>query len=184
VSNTPDGSADNISIGNAIVYIGDQGETPSDDVGYLSDDGVTVKYETETVDVSSGFPKTSIRQFVTSVTVTLGFTSQEWDLTNFSRALIGELTTSSTQEVLGVGVDACPGELTARVQFVMPCVDDTITIDVWRIQSNGALELKFDGSNAHVFPYEFKALLATETWAGDSLDANVGLFQITRELAA
>lgn len=184
MSNTPAGTVDNISIGNAIVYVGDEGVTPTDDVGYLSDEGISINYETEVVDVSAGFPKTSIRQFVTAVTVTLSFTSQEWDLENFSRSLVGELTTSATQEILGIGIDACPGELTGRVVFVMPCVDDTITIDLWRIQSNGSLELKFDGGAAHVFPYEFRVLLATETWAGGALDANVGLFQIKRELAA
>lgn len=183
MSNTPNGTVDNISIGNAVVLVGDQGLTPTDDVGYLADEGVSVSYETETVDVASGFPATSIRQFVTSVTASLNFTSLEWNLDTFSRALVGALNTTATQEILGVGVDACPGELTARVQFCMPCVGDTITIDAWRVQSNGNFEMSFDGTNPHSFAYDFRILLAQQKWDGTLLSADVGLFEIRRDLA-
>lgn len=178
---TPAGDIDNISIGNGVVLIGDEATTPATDVGYLTDDGITIGYETETVDVEAGFPKTSIRQFVTSVTASLQFNSFEWDLENFSQALVGSLATSATQDVLGVGLDACPGELTAEVYFDMPCVGDTITIDLWRVQSDGNFEISLDGSNPHSFAYNFRILLATQKWDGTSLAANVGLFEIRRD---
>ncbi len=181
--NTPNGTVDNISIGNAVVYIGDEGVTPTDDVGYLTDDGITITYETETVDVTAGFPKTSIRQFVTAVTVSFTFTSLEWNLALFERALVGNLTTTATEEVLDVGVDACPTELTGQVQFCMPCVGDTIIINLWRIQSDGNFEINFDGNNPHSFAYNFRSLLAQQKWNGDPLDADEGLFEIIRQLA-
>lgn len=182
MGNTPAGTVNNIAIGNAIVYVGAEGVTPADDVGYLSDDGIELSYETETVDVSVGFPKTSVRQFVSAVTVSLKFTTMEWDLTTFNRALIGVLTTATTNEQLGVGLDACPGELTGKITFQMPCVNDTITIDMWRIQSSGKMTFKFD-SNPHTFPYDFRVLLATETWAAVALPATESLFKVTRTIA-
>lgn len=182
-TNTPNGTVNNISIGNAIVLIGDAGVTPADDVGYLAEDGITVGYATEMVDVAVGFPRTSVRRFIQSVTATLAFTSLEWNLTNFQRALIGTLNTTATLETLAVGVDACPGELTATVRFCMPCVGDTVYIDMWRIQSDGNLELNFDGANPHQFPYNFQILLAEEKWDATVLTADVGLFEIRREKA-
>jgi hypothetical protein len=181
--NTPDGTVNNISIGNAIVTIGALGVTPTDDVGYLSEDGVSIGYETETVDVTVGFPRVSIRQFVAAVTSSLAFTSIEWNLTTFAQALVGVLSTTPTLETLAVGVDACPGELTARVEFCMPCVGDTITVDLWRIQSDGNFNIEFDGSAAHQFPYNFRVLLAEEKWDATPLTADVGLFEIRREIA-
>ena len=183
MSNTPNGTVNNISIGNAVVYVGDEGVTPATDVGYLTDDGVGISYETETQDVAAGFPRTSIRQFVTAVTVSFTFSSLEWNLGLFQRALVGTLTTSATEEVLGVGIDACPAELTAQTVFVMPCVGDTLTISMWRVQSDGNFEINFDGNNPHSFAYNFRALLAQQKWDGTSLDANAGLFEIKREIA-
>lgn len=183
MSNTPNGTVNNISIGNAVVLVGDEATTPSDDVGYLSDDGVTLTYETENVDVSSGFPRTSIRQFVTAVTTSFTFTTLEWNLDTFSRALVGVFSTTTTQEFLNVGLDACPGELTAIVNFCMPCVGDTIIIRLWRVQSDGNFEIAFDGSNPHSFAYNFRVLLAQQKWDTTALTADQGLFEIERQLA-
>lgn len=181
--NTPAGTVDNISIGSGIVYVGDAGVTPTTDVGFLSDEGITLAYETEKVSVTAGFPKVSVREFVTAVNATLTFQSIEWNLTNFKRSVVGTLATGSTDETLAVGVDACPEEVAIQVVFEMPCTGDTITINVWRAQTDGALTINFDNADRHVFDYNFTLLLASEDWAGGALPANEGLFQIHREFA-
>ena len=89
--NTPLGTVDNISIGSGIVYIGDSGDTPLTDVGFLADEGIVLSYETEIVEVSAGFPKVPVRQFVSAVTATLTFTSLEWNLALMQRSTGGEL---------------------------------------------------------------------------------------------
>lgn len=181
--NTPAGTRRNIAIGNAIVLLGATGLTPTEDVGFLSEDGVAITYETETVDVPVGFPAVSVRQFVSAVTSALAFTTIEWDLETFAQALVGVLSTSATLETLAVGVDPCPSELTAQVQFCMPCVGDTIEIDLWKIQSDGNFGINFDNAAAHQFPYNFRVLLADEKWDGTPLTADVGLFEIRRFIA-
>jgi len=183
MANTPAGTVNNVSIGNAVVYFGAAGATPTDDVGFLADDGVSVSYATEVVDVTAGFPRVPIRRFIQSVTTTLSVTTIEWDLATFQQALIGTLNTTAALETLAVGTDACPGEITGRIVFQMPCVGDTITIDFWRLQSDGNLNLGFEGTSPHQFAYNFQSLLATEKWDATPLTADVGLFEIRREIA-
>lgn len=180
MATTPDGTVNNISIGSGLVLIGDSGATPATDVGYLGDEGITLSYETEIVEVTVGFPRTPVRQFVQSVSASLQFTSLEWNLSQFARALTGVYTDSPTQECLGVGLDACPDEVALQVQFCMPCVGDTIVINIWRAQTDGALEIAMQGDNAHSFAYNFRILLAQQDWDGADLDPEEGLFQIKR----
>lgn len=180
---TPLGTVDNISIGSGIVYIGDPGVTPLTDAGFLGNDGITLGYTTETVEVTVGFPATPVRRFVSAVNATLAFQSLEWNLALFERAVVGTLTTNLTNEILEVGLDACPDEVALQVQFQMPCVNDTIIIDCWRGQTDGALEINLTNDAAHTFSYNFQLLLAQQDWAGDPLTADKGLFKITREFA-
>ena len=183
MSSTPAGTVDNISIGSGIVYIGDAGVTPTTDIGYLGDDGITLTYETETVEVTVGFPATPVRQFVSAVTAGLTFQSLEWNLANFERAVVGNRTVTATEEILAVGLDACPDEVALEVQFCMPCVDDTILLRCWRGQTDGALEIGLQNDSPHTFNYNFRLLLAQEDWATNPLPAEEGLFQIRRQFA-
>jgi len=179
----PAGTPANISIGSGLVLIGDAATTPATDVGYLGDDGITLSHETEIVDVTAGFPAVSVRRFVSSVSVSIQFQSIEWNLANFNRSVNGTLTVLPTQETLDVGIDACPPEVALQVQFCMPCTNDTITINAWRAQTDGALELALNGTGAHTFAYNFQLLLATEDWATNPLTASEGLYQIIRDVA-
>lgn len=183
MANLPAGTADNISIGSGIVYVGDSGATPSTDVGFLGDEGITLSHETEIVEVTAGFPRTPVRQFVQAVTVSIQFTSLEWNLALFKRSVVGVLTVGATEEVLGVGIDACPEEVALQVQFCMPCTNDTIIINAWRAQTDGALEIAFSGDSPHSFNYNFKLLAASEDWATNPLAADESLYQIRRQLA-
>lgn len=183
MASTPAGTVENISIGQGIVYIGDAGATPTADQGYLSGDAITLSVSTEIVAVNVGFPQVPVRQFVRSVNATLSFTSIEWKFDLLNRTLQGTLTSTPTEEEILAGVDACPAETAIRVQFCMPCEDDTITLDFWRTQSDGNLELALQNDNPHAFGYTFTVLLATEKWDTTVLPATEGLFRIHREIA-
>ena len=181
MSSTPLGTVNNISIGSGIVYIGDAGITPLTDIGFLGDEGINLTYETETVAVTVGFPATPVRQFVSSVTAGLTFQSLEWNLLNFERAVVGTRTLTVSEEILAVGLDACPDEVALQVQFCMPCVGDTILINCWRGQTDGALEIGLTNDSPHSFNYNFALLLASTDWAGTTLPATEGLFKIIRQ---
>lgn len=181
MAQTPAGTVENISIGGGIIYLGDAGATPVADQGYLSADGITFTYETEIVEVAVGFPEVTVRQFVRSITATLSFTSIEWKFDLINRSLQGTQTLTATDDELLVGVNACPSEVALRAQFCMPCEDDTITIDIWRAQSDGAFEVQLANDNPHSMGYAFKVLLATEKWDGSPLTAKEGLFRLHRE---
>lgn len=181
---TPAGTVDNISIGSGIVYRGLAGVTPATDVGYLGNDGITLAYETETVAVTVGFPAVPVRRFVSSVNARVQFQSYEWNLANFEAAVTGSLVTTTTTETLSVGLDACPDEATLKIEFQMPCVNDTFEISCWRAQTDGALSVQLRNDAPHTFDYNFELLLATEKWDATALDASAGLFEIVRTLAA
>lgn len=181
---TPTGTADNIALGSGIVFLDDVGATPTTDFGFLStDEGIVLTQETEKVSVQVGTPKVSVREFVTAVDVTLSYSSLEWNFANFKRSVVGTHTVGSTNEFLAVGIDACPEEVSIRVQLDIPCAGDTIFINVWRAQTDGAFEINADPDAPHEFAYNFKVLLAQTDWASASLPANEGLYQLERQFA-
>lgn len=181
---TPSGTADNIALGSGIVYVDDVGATPTTDFGFLStEEGIVLSQETEKISVEVGTPKVSVKEFVTAVSVTVSFASLEWNLANFKRSVVGTHTVGSTDETLDVGLDACPEEVSVRVFFDFACVGDSVYLNIWRAQTDGALELNLDPNAPHSFNYNFQVLLADTDWAGNSLAANVGLYQIHRQFA-
>ncbi|MFJ4418291.1 hypothetical protein [Streptomyces sp. NPDC088925] len=81
--------ADNVRVGlNGSVYIAPKGTTaPADlsspwgtgwvDLGYLSDDGVSLEYSTDSEDINAWQSLSPVRKVLTSVNMTLGFTAIE-----------------------------------------------------------------------------------------------------------
>lgn len=181
---TPSGTADNIALGSGIVYVDDVGATPTTDFGFLStEEGIVLSQETEKISVEVGTPKVSVKEFVTAVSVTISFASLEWNLANMKRSVVGTHTVGSTNETLAVGLAACPEEVSIRVFFDFPCVGDCVYLNVWRAQTDGALDINLDPNAPHTFAYNFQVLLASEDWASNSLPSNEGLYQIERQFA-
>lgn len=81
--------ADNVRVGlNGSIYIAPKGTTaPTDldaawdpswvDLGYLSDDGVSMEYSTDSEDINAWQSLSPVRKVLTSVDMTLGFTAIE-----------------------------------------------------------------------------------------------------------
>lgn len=82
-------NADNVRVGlNGNIYLAPVGTTaPTDldtawaagwmDLGYLSEDGVSMEYSTDTTDINAWQSLSPVRKVLTSVDMTLGFTAIE-----------------------------------------------------------------------------------------------------------
>ena len=90
--NFPSGTTNAISFGPARVAIKAGLNTPdftTDDVGYIGEDGVSIEMTSEKRDITQGNPRLIEYSFTQAQSVTIGFTSIEWSVTNFARATGG-----------------------------------------------------------------------------------------------
>ena len=89
--NTPSGQINNISFGPAKVYIGTwtggSTDTPTVDVGYISEDGVSIELASEKKNINQGNPYLIEYSFIQSQSAMIKFTSIQWNMQAFVFAL-------------------------------------------------------------------------------------------------
>lgn len=180
--NIPSGTRDDISFGPARLFLGAAGATPVTDVGFISEDGITVEFASEQRDIMQGNPKLIELTFIQSQSVMVKLTSIEWNFDNLSRALgAGDTSASGTFEKFVFGGEPCPTELAIHVQHQMCRSGDTMNVYVWRAVGEGSVSLPFT-HDEHAFEYSFKAMRSATDWAGNSLPSDAQLIQILRQL--
>lgn len=180
--NIPSVTKDDISFGPAVMYLGAAGSTPTTDVGAISEDGVTIEIATEQRDIMQGNPRIIEMSFNQQQSVMVRVTSIQWNYENLQYVLGGSIATSATWEKFSFGGDPCPSEVAIKVVHQM-CSGDTINVYVWRAMGEGNLTIPF-GQDEHSFELAFKAMHATNDWAGATLAADAQLLQIYRQFAA
>lgn len=180
--NIPSGTAANVTYGPALLFVGATGATPSTDVGFISEDGISVELATEMGEISQGNPKLPEIVFNQAQSARVVLTSIEWDMDRFAEALnAGNTTVTGTEETLSWGGEPCPTEVAVHVQHQMCSSGDTMNVYVWRAVGEGGLVLPFV-HDPHNFEFAYKALRATTTWAGVSLPSNEQLIRVERTL--
>ena len=91
--NIPTGSNNNISFGPARIFMDEWttptagGVTPTTDVGFVGEDGVSIELMSEKKDITQGNPQLIQYSFVTAQSATISFSSIEWNFENFRLAL-------------------------------------------------------------------------------------------------
>jgi hypothetical protein len=180
--NIPNVTKSDISFGPAVMYLGAAGSTPTVDVGAISEDGVTIEIATEQRDIMQGNPRIIEMSFNQQQSVNIRVTSIQWNYENLQYVLGGSIATSATWEKFSFGGDPCPSEVAIKVVHQM-CSGDTINVYVWRAMGEGNLTIPF-GQDEHSFELAFKAMHATNDWAGATLAADAQLLQIYRQFAA
>jgi len=180
--NIPNVTKSDISFGPAVMYLGAVGATPTVDVGAISEDGVSIEIATEQRDIMQGNPRIIEMSFNQQQSVNIRVTSIQWNYENLQYVLGGSIATSATWEKFSFGGDPCPSEVAIKVVHQM-CSGDTINVYVWRAMGEGNLTIPF-GQDEHSFELAFKAMHATNDWAGATLAADAQLLQIYRQFAA
>lgn len=179
--NIPAVTRSDISFGPAVIYLGAAGATPTTDVGAISEDGVTIEIATEQRDIMQGNPRIIELSFNQQQSATVRVTSIQWNYENLQYVLGGSISTSATFEKFDFGGDPCPSEVAIKIVHQM-CSGDTINVNVWRAMGEGNLSIPF-GQDEHSFELAFKAMRASEDWAGGALPADSQLLQIQRVFA-
>ncbi len=180
MANIPTFNTDNISLGPGILFIGPSGTTPSLDVGAIGEDGATFSITREVIEVFQGSPRSLTKLFVTFEDVRLTVATIEWNLINLAVALGAGVTTSDANfDTLSFGGDPNFIEQAVLLEHILP-VGHTISLQIWKAQSVGEMEISLAQDEIQTFPFNFRALDESVAWDGSALPNKQRLFRIRR----
>lgn len=180
--NIPSGTTNDISFGPGRLFMGAAGATPTVDVGFISEDGITVEVQNERRDILQGNPKLVEYTFSQTQGVMVNVTSIEWDLLRLADVFSAGVTTSTAGEVtIGFGGDPLVRSVALHVEHQMAVTGNTLNIYVWKAVSDTSLSIPL-GADEHSFELAFKAQRASTDWNGDSLAYNEQLIKFERVL--
>lgn len=201
--NIPTGSTDNISFGPARikmdVWSDAVGSTPTTDVGFIGEDGVTVEMTSEKRNIVQGNPQLVNFSFATAQSAMINFTSIEWNFESFRLAIgagttsgaysttigqeIGntdpEYATSITGEYFSFGGNPLNTFVAMSIEHEMAVTGDTLYAHIWKAQSESGFSLPF-GSEEHQFEFSFQAIRAITDWGGTDLPFDQQLMKLVR----
>jgi len=194
--NIPTGSNNNISFGPARILMDPWssavGSTPTTDVGFIGEDGLTIELSSEKKDITQGNPQLIQYSFVTAQSATINVTSIEWNFENFRLALgagatsIGNVAkppsggAATTVATFNFGGNPLNTYVALQVQHRMAQSAGTLYAYIWKAQSESGFSLPF-GTDEHTFEFSFKALAATKNWNGVTLPFDQCLMKLERE---
>lgn len=196
--NTPSGQINNITFGPAKVYIGTwtggATDTPTVDVGYISEDGVSVELVSEKKNINQGNPYLIEYSFIQSQTAMIKFTSIQWNMQAFVYALgagktynnntAGDYTSWGNVQctlIFAFGGDPINKTVAIHVKHAMAVSSNTISIYGWKCQSESGFTMPF-GTDEAAFEYSFNCIRSDSNWGGGSLARDVQLLGVARQL--
>tara|TARA_R100000278_G_scaffold82201_1_gene63231 strand:- start:2415 stop:3068 length:654 start_codon:yes stop_codon:yes gene_type:complete len=198
--NTPSGQINNISFGPAKVYLGtytsgSATNTPTVDVGYISEDGVSIELVSEKKNINQGNPYLIEYSFIQSQTAMIKFSSIQWNMNAFVYALGAGVTayvdTAGSNNYGGVdcalqfafGGDPINKTACIHIKHEAAVSSNTISIYGWKVQSESGFTMPFNTDEA-TFEYSFNCIRSDTNWANQPLAREEQLMAVTRELTA
>jgi hypothetical protein len=201
--NTPSGQINNITFGPAKVYIGVHTEggvanTPTVDVGYISEDGVSVELVSEKKNINQGNPYLIEYSFIQSQSAMLKFTSIQWNMNAFVYALGAGVTynfdgsadaalyggsAAGSSLVFAFGGDPINKTVAIHVLHAAAVSSNTISVYGWKCQSEAGFTIPFNTDEA-AFEYSFNCIRSGKNWAGAALPREEQLMAVNRQLTA
>ncbi|MFF3928561.1 phage tail tube protein [Streptomyces hirsutus] len=113
------------------------------DLGFMSDDGVSMEYSTDVEDINAWQSLSPVRRILTSVDMTLGFTAIELKARTITAYFPGATITNVSGAIQRLDIPAAPGP--AEFAFGLEWVDGTIknrlVIPRGEITDRGAISL-------------------------------------------
>jgi len=178
--NIPSGSTTDISFGPARLFLGVAGATPTVDVGFISEDGVSLEISNETKDIVQGNPKLIEYTFSQTQGVMVNVSSIEWDFDSFQRAIGAGITASAGGvDSFTFGGDPLIAQVAIHIQHQMAVSGNTLNCYVWKAVSESGYGITM-GADEHTFEYKWKAQRATTDWASNVLSYREQLVKIER----
>lgn len=198
--NMPEGLINNISFGPARVFMREWSATgmtsPSIDVGYISEDGVSVELSNEIRTITQGNPRLTEYTFVQAQMAQIKFTSIQWNMQAFAFAMGAGVTYYAKDGVdddkysdTGVaskliftfGGEPINKQVGIHIRHDMAVSANTVAIYGWKCQSEGGYTFNM-GQDEHAFEYTFNCTRAEKSWGNKNLDRNQQLISIVRQL--
>ncbi|MEU6376816.1 phage tail protein [Streptomyces sp. NPDC046909] len=148
--------ADNVRVAlNGSIYLAPVGTTgPADltaawgaawvDLGFLSDDGVSMEYSTDVEDINAWQSLSPVRRVLTSVDMTLGFTALELKSATVTAYFPGSTITEVTPgTVYRLDIPAAPGpdERAIGLEWIDGDIKNRLVIPRGEITDRGAISL-------------------------------------------
>ncbi len=190
--NQPNGNTNNISFGPGVIKMGPwqntdpasgfSGDiTPTTDVGFIGEDGITIELTSEKRNIVQGNPQIVTYSFATAQSVMINFTSIEYDFDNFVFALgAGATTSSSSFDTYAFGGNPLNTECAIFIEHKMASSGNTLQIYAWKCQSESGFSIPMTATEEHSFEFSFQVLNSTHDWTGSALPAEEGLIKLTR----
>ena len=177
--NVPNYNVENLSFGPGVIYMGQVGSTPTSDIGAV-DLGMELEHETDILEFVQGSPNRVVMELREEERVSFTFSGLEWRLENFDKYLGAGTFEDDTFEY---GGDLSVIEASFRLVHQFPprvgeTVGSTVTIDIWKVRSEGDMDLVFEMS-VHNFDVLFDAMQAEEDWAGNSLETGERFYRMS-----
>lgn len=148
-------NADNVRVGlNGNIYLASTGTTaPTDldtawgagwsDLGYLSEDGVSMEYSTDTEDINAWQSLSPVRKVLTSVDMTLGFTAIELKTSTITLYFPGSTMTdvSGTVHQLAIPSAPTPDERAIGLEWIDGTIKNRLIIPRGEVTERGAITI-------------------------------------------
>ena len=181
--NTPSVTRNNISFGPGVLYIGASGDTPTVDLGAISEDGISVEISSEKRTITQGNPKMPDLIYCQAQSAIVTVSGIEWNFDNFLYGLgAGTTTVSASEETFTFGGEPAVDEVAIHIQHQMGyAVGTTMNLYIWRAASEAGFTMPFS-HDEHTFEYKWSALRSTTNWASVALASGAQLFHAQRQL--
>lgn len=177
--NVPVYNEEKFSFGPAIAYVGAAGATPTEDLGFITDDGFTVEVMSEKTVLTQGNPKVPAYVFTNAQSAKVSFTTGEWDFDDFVRILGAGITSAPAgSETISIGGDPLNTKLSLRLVHYMAESGHTLNFDFWTVVSDGGLSFGIN-QDLHTFKHSYNCLRTTTDWASVTLASGAQLCKFT-----
>ena len=199
--NIPTGTTDNISFGPGVIKMNPfavpSGATPTSDVGFIGEDGVTIEMNSEKRNIVQGNPQLINFSFATAQSAMVNFTSIEWNVESFRLAIgagstgtfvttpfenegsVAGPSTTAYADFFSFGGNPLNSFVCMSIHHQMAVTGDTLYAHIWKAQSGSGFSLPF-GSEEHQFEFSFQAIRATTDWGGTDLPFDQQLMKLVR----
>lgn len=113
------------------------------DLGFMSDDGVSMEYSTDVEDINAWQSLSPVRRILTSVDMTLGFTAIELKARTITAYFPGSTITEVDETVYRLDIPAAPGpaEFAFGLEWVDGDIKNRLVIPRGEITDRGAISL-------------------------------------------
>ena len=171
----------NVSMGPGTFAIGVAGTTPTEDMGAIMEDSITIDLVDEKHDISQGNPRITWKRFsiAQGFNLNLSLLEHRWS-SNLAYAVGAAITTdTASEETFAWGGQPINNEIAVLMTHQMATSGNTLLTKCWRMTSANGFAVPFT-QTPHEFAVSLSALCEETDWAGGTLPIGARLVGVER----